>query len=132
MAAQLAKQTPRRPRVGDVVWHWHRGSHAIVALGIRHEFSAVVVHGDVVVDPAVQAIRRRVPHVDDSAGERLARVRAHRTANDQRFVVVGIRSEEHTSELQSLMRISYAVFCLTNKTKNSNIHEPTRHSTYRQ
>src|SRR3546814_4169158 len=28
------------------------------------------------------------------------------------------RSEEHTSELQSLMRISYAVFCLKNKTKN--------------
>src|SRR3546814_2788384 len=27
-----------------------------------------------------------------------------------------IRSEEHTSELQSLMRISYAVFCLTKKT----------------
>src|SRR3546814_2531995 len=27
------------------------------------------------------------------------------------------RSEEHTSELQSLMRISYAVFCLTNKNK---------------
>src|SRR3546814_1916058 len=26
-----------------------------------------------------------------------------------------MRSEEHTSELQSLMRISYAVFCLTNK-----------------
>src|SRR3546814_10724298 len=30
----------------------------------------------------------------------------------------GIRSEEHTSELQSLMRISYAVFCL--KKKNTN------------
>src|SRR3546814_2944792 len=29
------------------------------------------------------------------------------------------RSEEHTSELQSLMRISYAVFCLTIKKKNS-------------
>src|SRR3546814_2986137 len=29
----------------------------------------------------------------------------------------GVRSEEHTSELQSLMRISYAVFCLTKKTK---------------
>src|SRR3546814_2077802 len=27
---------------------------------------------------------------------------------------IGLRSEEHTSELQSLMRISYAVFCLTN------------------
>src|SRR3546814_2179025 len=30
----------------------------------------------------------------------------------------GIRSEEHTSELQSLMRISYAVFCLKNKKKS--------------
>src|SRR3546814_3410504 len=28
-----------------------------------------------------------------------------------------LRSEEHTSELQSLLRISYAVFCLTNKCK---------------
>src|SRR3546814_3597840 len=33
----------------------------------------------------------------------------------------GERSEEHTSELQSLMRISYAVFCLKKKTKNKNI-----------
>src|SRR3546814_8849252 len=30
-----------------------------------------------------------------------------------------IRSEEHTSELQSLMRISYAVFCLKKKTQHS-------------
>src|SRR3546814_1828541 len=30
------------------------------------------------------------------------------------------RSEEHTSELQSLMRISYAVFCLKNKNKCTN------------
>src|SRR3546814_8855284 len=37
----------------------------------------------------------------------------------------GIRSEEHTSELRSLMRISYAVFCLKTKTashKNSIYH----------
>src|SRR3546814_3948565 len=33
------------------------------------------------------------------------------------MVAVGDRSEEHTSELQSLMRISYAVFCLKKKTK---------------
>src|SRR3546814_7962762 len=32
----------------------------------------------------------------------------------------GIRSEEHTSELQSLMRISYAVFCLKKKKKQPN------------
>src|SRR3546814_11429919 len=34
--------------------------------------------------------------------------------------VGSIRSEEHTSELQSLMRISYAVFCLKKKTKYYN------------
>src|SRR3546814_10743662 len=34
------------------------------------------------------------------------------------------RSEEHTSELQSLMRISYAVFCLKTKNKNTDIHIP--------
>src|SRR3546814_6297104 len=34
------------------------------------------------------------------------------------------RSEEHTSELQSLMRISYAVFCLKKKT-NQNTHTQT-------
>src|SRR3546814_7980344 len=32
---------------------------------------------------------------------------------------VAIRSEEHTSELQSLMRISYAVFCLKKNTKHN-------------
>src|SRR3546814_10670120 len=32
------------------------------------------------------------------------------------------RSEEHTSELQSLMRISYAVFCLKKNTKNEEQH----------
>src|SRR3546814_7150867 len=33
-----------------------------------------------------------------------------------------LRSEEHTSELQSLMRISYAVFCLKKKNKNYTTH----------
>src|SRR3546814_8650826 len=32
------------------------------------------------------------------------------------------RSEEHTSELQSLMRISYAVFCLKKKTNKNKVH----------
>src|SRR3546814_6459294 len=34
-------------------------------------------------------------------------------------VLTYLRSEEHTSELQSLMRISYAVFCLKKKTTNT-------------
>src|SRR3546814_3758797 len=33
-----------------------------------------------------------------------------------------LRSEEHTSELQSLMRISYAVFCLKKKKKTNQYH----------
>src|SRR3546814_3378214 len=33
-----------------------------------------------------------------------------------------LRSEEHTSELQSLMRISYAVFCLKTKTRPCTLH----------
>src|SRR3546814_9946741 len=35
------------------------------------------------------------------------------------------RSEEHTSELQSLMRISYAVFCLKNTTIDNTKHQTT-------
>src|SRR3546814_2717432 len=38
-----------------------------------------------------------------------------------------VRSEEHTSELQSLMRISYAVFCLK---KKNNISTPPTSNTY--
>src|SRR3546814_9708022 len=40
-------------------------------------------------------------------------------------VGLAARSEEHTSELQSLMRISYAVFCLKKKNINNNIIENT-------
>src|SRR3546814_9862855 len=39
------------------------------------------------------------------------------------------RSEEHTSELQSLMRNSYAVFCLKKKTQQTNNHA---HESYKQ
>src|SRR3546814_4862652 len=40
------------------------------------------------------------------------------------------RSEEHTSELQSLMRISYAVFCLKKKQHPTPQHHPITHNTY--
>src|SRR3546814_4953360 len=44
------------------------------------------------------------------------------------------RSEEHTSELQSLMRISYAVFCLkkTNNNKSSGVHARVARATVAQ
>src|SRR3546814_2497292 len=50
--------------------------------------------------------RRRAAHRLDLRGRRAG-------------IDLDLRSEEHTSELQSLMRISYAVFCLKTKTKDS-------------
>src|SRR3546814_6296537 len=38
------------------------------------------------------------------------------------------RSEEHTSELQSLMRISYAVFCLKTQTHKYNVYQKHDHN----
>src|SRR3546814_3162511 len=43
-------------------------------------------------------------------------------------VCSALRSEEHTSELQSLMRISYAVFCLKKKNHKKFIHTITSYS----
>src|SRR3546814_7001973 len=44
----------------------------------------------------------------------------HEAADHRGKAAIIFRSEEHTSELQSLMRISYAVFCLKKKKKNIN------------
>src|SRR3546814_5794836 len=73
---------------------------AWVALG---EDDAVATH---LVDRAdMLSVRSHHLHMLRHAAQRLA-------------LVLAPRSEEHTSELQSLMRISYAVFCLTKKTTN--------------
>src|SRR3546814_3761788 len=45
----------------------------------------------------------------------IAEVALARARSDADVAMPGYRSEEHTSELQSLMRISYAVFCLKKK-----------------
>src|SRR3546814_8581738 len=49
---------------------------------------------------------------------------AHLVVLDQHVAL--LRSEEHTSELQSLMRISYAVFCLKKKRTKTRNEETTR------
>src|SRR3546814_4322784 len=62
------------------------------------------------------------PCIDDAATELARAVGFERQVRQ--------RSEEHTSELQSLMRISYAVFCLK-KTKKENLssnHKSEEHS----
>src|SRR3546814_2505459 len=57
-----------------------------------------------------------------------ARAFQHREGHRVRECRSLARSEEHTSELQSLMRSSYAVFCLKKKKKNNQttIHPPAR------
>src|SRR3546814_7111811 len=60
-------------------------------------------------------LERSQPRADGSRFRRTDRRHRSEAAQGQRDA--GGRSEEHTSELQSLMRISYAVFCLTKKQK---------------
>src|SRR3546814_6833231 len=59
--------------------------------------------------PQRRARRRHPPQDGAAAAARAGRAPAHPVRRGP------ARSEEHTSELQSLMRISYAVFCLTKK-----------------
>src|SRR3546814_10866205 len=53
--------------------------------------------------------------VDDSHNTNAPPSAAVEDDSTERMEAMCARSEEHTSELQSLMRISYAVFCLTKK-----------------
>src|SRR3546814_6916672 len=62
--------------------------------------------------------RRQAPGVRGCPAPRRKHGPRHRHGRDR-----GLRSEEHTSELQSLMRISYAVFCLKKKTHTT--HQTT-------
>src|SRR3546814_989577 len=66
----------------------------------------------------LEAIRERAAeHADDAqALSTNVRQRAEALTEDAQTIQ---RSEEHTSELQSLMRISYAVFCLKTKTQTN-------------
>src|SRR3546814_7412688 len=59
----------------------------------------------------------RVPAIAVQALPRAARRAVERATSPSDRLSAFERSEEHTSELQSLMRISYAVFCLKKKKK---------------
>src|SRR3546814_3910642 len=86
--------------------------------------------------PALQVRRQAAPggldfgqfghraSVADGCGPRYGK---RRLADARGAARTNVRSEEHTSELQSLMRISYAVFCL--KKKNTNIKITRRRCT---
>src|SRR3546814_1352914 len=66
----------------------------------------------------------RAAHVADGGGG--GEIEPHRLLQQHRRALGRAeRSEEHTSELQSLMRISYAVFCLKKTNNDTNTHAPT-------
>src|SRR3546814_7167022 len=69
----------------------------------------------VLCDPSTDNLSRSASHCESSSVNSSAKRPANSTPRAI-FAEAGTRSEEHTSELQSLMRISYAVFCLTKKT----------------
>src|SRR3546814_5727551 len=64
-------------------------------------------------DPSRQ--RRRQFHIGAGSPERGVAAPGQAIMEDDEIADFLVRSEEHTSELQSLMRISYAVFCLKKK-----------------
>src|SRR3546814_4699180 len=64
---------------------------------------------------AVQRTNQDVGPIGIPQEQRLAQSDRRCLARGQRHRAFAVRSEEHTSELQSLMRISYAVFCLKKK-----------------
>src|SRR3546814_2438145 len=78
------------------------------------------------------ALRRAQHQRPAGEAELLARfrrcLRCQSTASHCRSVHAASRSEEHTSELQSLMRISYAVFCLKKKKYYIHKQKKTIHS----
>src|SRR3546814_8882970 len=77
---------------------------------VRHAAAAIALA--VFLATALRGIDRLVDGHDDVRTRDLGRFAAQRVAAARTT-----RSEEHTSELQSLMRISYAVFCLQKKKK---------------
>src|SRR3546814_6995772 len=72
-------------------------------------------NGEIVPVPPIGQTPPDGRSLADEARERARQERE--SAQTSRLFLGGGRSEEHTSELQSLMRLSYAVFCLTKKKK---------------
>src|SRR3546814_10796602 len=91
----------------------------------HHRLAAVDQH-PLFGDPAHRAREHLRFGIAADAGQFLDAV-AVIDALDRLFDDRPLRSEEHTSELKSLMRISYAVFCLKKKKTDSNSIKTTTH-----
>src|SRR3546814_10172047 len=90
-----------------------RPGGVVVGAGVRYEGRKLLPDVDEACEDVAGWITPRVGGVGPTT---IAMLFANLVGAAERRAGMG-RSEEHTSELQSLMRISYAVFCLTNKKK---------------
>src|SRR3546814_7884107 len=111
----MIRRTPRSTRP-DTLYPYTTRFRSVLQEVERHE--AVVVRGLGIVEDLPElgemAGPQQVVHIGEGLrGEPLQRRRLD-------LEDLGARSEEHTSELQSLMRLSYAVFCLQKKKHNTN------------
>src|SRR3546814_1503227 len=97
-------------RLGKAVIHVHRVGHGGVDSGSTDRLDRLDGKLPRHIEPS-----RRTSDVCD--GSRFNANAAGRHAVHVVPAIMVHRSEEHTSELQSLMRISYAVFCLKKKTE---------------
>src|SRR3546814_1246980 len=106
-------------REGAHVLRHARLEVAVFALERRHAAAQAVVGGARLqadlVGPHVLGVVLGVLRVVDRIGAAVEAARLEAAVRGH----VTHRSEEHTSELQSLMRISYAVFCLKKKKKST-------------
>src|SRR3546814_6595924 len=71
-------------------------------------------------------VKGAIAHLLDGADARQGQEEAEMVGEVGIGAGNGFRSEEHTSELQSLMRISYAVFCLKKKKKKNSTNTTRR------
>src|SRR3546814_9119437 len=89
----------------------------------RSGVTVVAVYGGAPMGPQLKAIRNSAQIVVATPGRLCDHLRRdEKVLATVNHLVLDERSEEHTSELQSLMRISYAVFCLKTK-KHNNINK---------
>src|SRR3546814_20455555 len=110
----LMIRRPPRPNRTDTLFPYPTLFRSVARADPRTEAQVGEGRGRTAIDLA------RIDEADDAEiAEAIARLdrRLVDAAPADRVEIGILRSEEHTSELQSLMRISYAVFCLKKKKK---------------
>src|SRR3546814_2064194 len=100
-------------------WNYHKGKKYPVAF---------IVHGGPLGSMGNDFHYRWNPAIYAGMGYAVVFIDFHGSTGYGQAFTDSIRSEEHTSELQSLMRISYAVFCLKKKkTQKNKTEKSTEH-----